>query len=322
MLGQEYECRRDALGSHVKSKHVAEIKKMLLAEYVSREGDKTHTTLQKIMNGKNPPIYSELYENAEYIFGVKPAIFMDEEYKQQMAYNASQMNMDAHAVFLREITNAITLTEMMEANVEIIVRSPEVVELKRKLASNEKMVVTLQEDAEKNQTYMSSLKQDIQDFKDLGDIQQSVAALRKELDFWRHSSHRANKELEGLKVTFKHYQETTEKTYHDTMESRLQMNHATESMMMETTEKCRDLESKIKQKIADGIAKELDKMRKEKEKEKEKAKKEKRRAKEKLKEAQMMAKLKAKMKKKADASSSDSDSDSDSDASLSDSDDE
>lgn len=318
---EEKTFRRDALGGHVKAKHMQQIKDMILKEYVERDGDKTHTTLQRMMNGLNPPIYSELYENAEYYFGVKPNLFLDDDTKAQMSYKASQLNMDAHEAFLKELMNSITLIDMMACNVQIVMRSPEVIELKKKVRESEKMIMALEDDAEKNQGYIESLKQDIQDFRDLGDVESSIAEMKKQIDYYRHGMNRTQRELADLRETYERYREQSQKEYTEKWESLRKETLNMETQLYETDIKYRDMEHKMKQKINDGVAKELEKLRKEKEKEKEKAKKEKRKAKEKLKEAMMLAKLKAKNMKKAKSSSSDSDSsDSDSDSSDSDSD--
>lgn len=322
------EFRRDALAPHVKSKHIKDhaIANKLLEEYKEYAGKPVnYSTLQRIMNQLDPsaiPIYSDLYENGRYYFGVKPNFFMDDEDKQAVDYK-TQQNMDSHKETLREITDSITLTEMIEAGIQIIVRSPEVLALRKQLRETQSLLTTLQEETEKNEAYMTSLKQDIQDFKDMTDCNQTIAEMKKELQSTRHMYVRAQKEAHSWKETYENYREESMHEMDEHISHANQSRLSMEKEWIDSTEKCREMEQTLKKRIAEGVAKEMDKMRKDKEKEKEKAKKEKKKAKEKAKEAMMMAKLKAKLKKKADKGSSDSESDSDSsDSDASDSDDD
>lgn len=323
MKGEDYECRRDALAGHVKAKHIAEIKRVLLEEYKSYAGKSDNfSTLRRMMDGKCPPIYSELYENAEYWFGVKPNIFMDEESKSQMSYKASQMNMDAHQAFLNEIMDAISLTEMLTVTHDMTMKSPEVTALKKRVRELENMMAELGQDLQQKEAYIESLKQDVQDFKDLGDVQSSVADLKRSLNSAMSTGAYYRREAEKIKSEYAQYREETEKAYHEELESRGVARLSLESQNMEISSKLHEMEMTVKRKIADGVAKEMEKIRRDKEKEKEKAKKDKKRAKEKLREAEMMAKLKAKMQKKASKAAADSDSDSSDASDSSDSDDE
>lgn len=314
------EFRRDAIASHVKAKHIKDhsIANKLLEEYKEYAGKiDNHSTLQRIMNHVNPasiPIYSDLYENARYYFGVKPNFFLDDEDQQAIAYK-TQQNMDAHWETLKEITDSITLTEMIQAGIEIVVRSPETIAIKKKLRETQDLLVSLQSDAEKNEAYIRQLTQDIQDFKEINDCNQTVAEIKKELQSTRHMYLRAEKESQKWKATYENYREKMDQEMEEKISASNQNRLAVEQEWINSVDKCREMEQTLKKKISDGVAKEMDKIRKEKEKEKEKLKKEQKQAKKKLKEAEMMAKLKSRLKKKADntLSASDSDSSTDSD---------
>ena len=151
MPSLEYPCefckvvmRRDAIAPHVKAKHTEELKQRFFKEYTESER-KEGTIIHKVMAYKDPitmAIESETIEDAEYWFGVKPDLFIEDDtkptdkgpsrlQKAKTAYLHSKQNLEFHLEFIKSIVDSITLLDMMKHNITVLSTSPEFVNLKK-----------------------------------------------------------------------------------------------------------------------------------------------------------------------------------------------
>lgn len=165
--------RRDAIASHVKAKHTEELKQRFFKEYTETER-KEGTIIYKVMAYKDPltmVIESQTIEEAEYWFGVKPDLFIEDDtnltdkgpsrlQKAKTAYLHSKQNLEFHLEFIKSIVNTITLLDMMNHNINVLPTTPEFINLKKSETNLRIDNKKLKEEAEiSRQTYISIFKE-------------------------------------------------------------------------------------------------------------------------------------------------------------------
>jgi hypothetical protein len=74
---ENYEIRRDSYASHVKSKHMKDIAYLMLEDFKDCEVN-TISSYASERKTTSMPIYSKMYQDAEYWFGVKPLFYIRE----------------------------------------------------------------------------------------------------------------------------------------------------------------------------------------------------------------------------------------------------
>ena len=165
--------RREAIGSHVKAKHTEELKQRFFKEYTETDR-KEGTVIYKVMAYKDPltmVIESQTIEDAEYWFGVKPDLFIEDDtkptdkgpsrlQKAKTAYLHSKQNLEFHLEFIKSIVNTITLLDMMNHNINVLPTTPEFINLKKSESNLRIDNKKLKDEAEiSRQTYISIFKE-------------------------------------------------------------------------------------------------------------------------------------------------------------------
>lgn len=180
MPSLEYPCefcnvimRRDAIASHIKAKHTEELKQRFFKEYTESDR-KEGTIIYKVMGYKDPltmVIESQTIEEAEYWFGVKPDLFIEDDtkptdkgpsrlQKAKTAYLNSKQNLEFHLEFIKSIVNTITLLDMLKHNINVLSTTPELINLKKSESNLRIENKKLKDEAEiSRQTYISIFKE-------------------------------------------------------------------------------------------------------------------------------------------------------------------
>jgi len=138
--------RKIDLPSHIRHKHKVE-----LARYLVEDAKQSNINLinsyQKKVDPKMMPIPSRIHPDTDYWFGVKP--IMIEEKDSVAPYIAMDVNVEAHAEFLRELMSIVSLNDLMEIHRAQWLRSPECFALKDKVKSLEETIEALNHGYEK-----------------------------------------------------------------------------------------------------------------------------------------------------------------------------
>lgn len=103
--------RKNVYGIHVKSKHVKELARQFLNDS-EKPRFNTIKSISKGYNAHNIPVYSEKNDDGScFFFGLKPIYFTQDD--DRTHYIANEANMKAHLEFLRQVINAIPLTDFL-----------------------------------------------------------------------------------------------------------------------------------------------------------------------------------------------------------------
>jgi hypothetical protein len=302
--------RRDAYATHVKAKHMKDIARLLLEEF----GECKVNTISAYASEQRVsalPIYSKMYQDAAYWFGVKPLFYIRESIEvpydetrpdtklkpypedlEQTQYLKREENMIAHRKFIEEVLQSISLMDFIQIGKDMTIRNPDVVVMKTELITLRAAHKELEESS-KNQ--IERLKKDVEMWKETAEEKEFIADLKRNLSYYKAYSARLKDELEYTK---KLYQEKDQE-HDENMRSINQSRCSELSYSYEQNDRLKKENTELKEKMEVKVQKLFEKKLKEEKKEKEKAKKI-------LKEAK-------KKKKLAEMSDTDSDSGSDSD---------
>ena len=305
--------RKNLLAPHVKAKHAREVAQLMLEQWKESATCNMIQLMTHFTPSKRIWIHSKMYPGCFYLFGIKPMFFTDEE--DHSSYVACEANMVAHGQFLEEISQAITLYDLMQIGKPLVFTCPEMIGLQKEVRDLTNEMKTKRAEYD---DHLSLLKKEAADLRELLTLsmdesvtpyrvlQEQCATLRAQAVEARQKCSIWMEECEDLEEKLR--EEYLEKT-------KAQSNELLG--LYEAIGKAREmnesLQSKFKRAVADGVEKERQKEIAE--KEKKKADKEKEKVKKALKAKEAKKKLKkAQAIAKAELDSDDSDSDSDSDS--------
>ena len=129
--------RKADLPYHIKTKHTRE-----LAKYLVQDATESNiSVISSYLRNANPltmPIPSRVHPNTDYWFGVRP--IMIEEKDNVSPYLAVEANLDAHIAYLNELMDNVSLNDFVSIQRTIIIRSPEMIAMKDRVLTAEKML--------------------------------------------------------------------------------------------------------------------------------------------------------------------------------------
>jgi len=265
--------RRDTIGQHVRSKHMADIADRLLKEYGEYEGKMdNYSTLHKIIksvDASNIPIHSDLEENAVYWFGLKPNLFMDDEDKAVIKYKSSPANMEAHAEFLEQITDIISLKQLLKAHISLVDRSPETMRLKNQVAEQQKLFQGQCKTILDNLSLIESQRKTIKDFQnETGVI--DIESLKSSLSYANKRVGWAEDEIKTLKEQLNRHQSIADNEVAEVNSKKLTI----ESQLLAVMNELGSLRTDFKKNVEKEVEKELKKIKTQEKKDKENLKRE------------------------------------------------
>lgn len=260
---ENYEIRRDSYASHVKSKHMKDIAYLMLEDF---KDCKVNTISSYACEHKTTsmPIYSKMYQDAEYWFGVKPLFYIresievpydesrpdaklkpyqeDEELRQ---YLKREENLIAHRQFIDEVLQSISLFDFIKFQKDLVIRHPDFVHMKKEFSALQERYSILEESSKKEVEY---LKREADMWKETADEKECIADLKRDL----HSTRSQNRHLEGTISSLKQQLEFKDNECHDQIMALNQRNLRTET---ELYDRC-DAEKAMKEKLTEELKKE------------------------------------------------------------------
>ena len=314
--------RRDSYAAHVKAKHMKEIARLLLEDF-KEYSSTTISAYASELSTKSMPIYSKMYQDAEYWFGVKPLFYIresievpyvegrpdtnlkaypeDEELRQ---YLKREENVTAHRQFIEEVLQSISLLDFIAIGKDLIIRNPNVVNMKKELSALNERHNALVESSKKE---TERLQRELEMWKETADEKEFIADLRRDLQSTRSYARQLEKSSSLIKQKMEDDKRELEERWSGLNQASFargqEMEAREDSLRKKVSKLEADLE-KAKVKVKEEAQKLFDKEREAKQKMKEKKALEKAKAKKAAKKA----------KKLAEMSDSDSDSDSGSDS--------
>lgn len=304
---ENHEMRRDAYAAHVKAKHMKEIALLMLKDFKDSLIN-TIAAYAADKDVKSMPIHSEMYQDAEYWFGVKPLFYIREsnelphdatrpdtklkpytEDQELTQYLKRQENLTYHKNFIEECLKQLSFFDFMNQQKKLIVRDASVVTMKNQL-----MLLTKEHEALKEITNRERerLQKEIELWKETAEEKEFIADLKKDISYYKAYSSRIQKELDYTKKLC----EEKDKEHEENVAAINQRRCSELSYAEERNDVLRKENIDLKKTMDKKVQKLVDKERKEERKEKQKAKK-----------------AIKKAKKLAELSNSDSDSGSESD---------
>lgn len=310
---EEHIVRSDAYATHVQSKHKKEITTLLLDDFVECNVN-TIQSYASSLSVKSMPIYSKLYQDAEYWFGVKSLFYYKEssdaphnsmrpdthlkparEDQELLDYLKREENLKAHNEYIEELLRGVSLFDFIAYKKDILVRSTDVMNLKRELSA---LKMEHKNHLESSAKEIDRLKTEVEMWKETADEKEFIADIKRDASASRSQCQRAEATARSLKQQLEDLKnEFNEKWSTLNYGRSAEISHA-----MDEVDKARKDAEKARASIKVEAQKLFDKEMKRLRKEKDKKKEEKQKA---LKEAKKLRKL-AEM-------SSDSDSETDSD---------
>jgi len=294
------EVRKNLLAPHVKAKHTREVAQLMLEQWKESATCNMIQLMTQFAPSKRIWIHSKMYPGSFYLFGVKPAFFMDDD--EHSSYIACQANMVAHEQFLEEVSQAITLYDLMQIGKPLVFTCPETVGIQKQVTQ---LTEQLEKDTEEHAKHLAVLKQETADLRELLTLSmdESVTPYRVLQEQCMTLRAQAVEARQKCSIWMEECEDLEEKLREEYLEkTKAQSNELLG--LYEAIGKAREmnesLQSKFKRAVADGVEKERQKEKDAKEKKKATKEKEKRKAKKAAKLAKALAE-------------SDSDSDSDSD---------
>jgi hypothetical protein len=308
--------RRDAYAPHVKAKHMKEIGMLLLDDFKEYNAT-TISAYASELSVKSMPIYSKMYQDAEYWFGVKPLFYIRESleiaheegrpdtklkgYPEDLALSAylqRQENLTAHRQFIQEVLQSISLLDFIALGKDLVIKHPDVMMMKKELSALRTSHKELEESSKKE---AERLKRELEMWKETADEKEFIADLRSDLQ----SSRSYVRQLEKSSTAFREELEFVKKENDDRWaglnQSRFIEVEGLYSALEKSQKESAEWKEKYHTKVKVEAQKIADKDREAKQKAKDKKALEKAKAK----------KLAKKAKKLAELSDSGSDSDSD-----------
>ncbi len=124
----EKDSRKDGYMSHVKAKHVKELGQLLLKDFAT--SNITPISQWARQASVQMVVHSEMYEDYEYWFGVKPAFLRHGEkgYSEYIKHEPHQVE---HAKFLQEVFASISLLDLARIVKPLLFRVPDIVQLQK-----------------------------------------------------------------------------------------------------------------------------------------------------------------------------------------------
>ena len=310
---ENHEMRRDAYASHVKAKHIKEIATLLLEDFKECNAT-TISAYASELSVRSMPIYSKMYEDAEYWFGVKPYFYIRESVEipydpmrpdtklkgypedlDKSAYLQRQENLTAHRQFLQEVLQSISLMDFIAIGKNLMIKNPDVIMMKKELSTLRTNYKELEESSKKEE---ARLKRDLEMWKETADEKEFIADLRRDLQ----SSRAYLRQLEKSSSAFREELEFVKKENDNRMaglnQSRFIEVEGLYSALEKAQKDAKEWKEKYETKVKVEAQKIADKEREAKQKAKDKKALEKAKAKKLEKKAKKLAEL-----------SSDSDSD-------------
>ena len=306
---ENHEMRRDAYAAHVRAKHMKEIGLLMLKDYKENNVN-TISAYASDVSVKSMAIESQLYQDAEYWFGVKPLFYMRESnevpydpmrpdtkckpYPEDLElaqYLKRSENLTSHKSFIEECFKQLTFFDFMNQQKKLVVRDASVITMKNELLSLKKEHEALKDIANRES---ERLHKEIELWKETADEKEFIADLKKDASYYKAYSTRIQKELDHTKRLYQEKDREHEENIASINQSRcseLAYSHEQNDRLIKENKE-------LKEKMETKAHKLYEKKLKEEKKEKEKAKK-----------ALKEAKKKKKLAEMSDSDSSDSDDD-------------
>jgi len=250
------------------------------------------------------PIPSRIHEETDYWFGAKPV--MVEEKDSVSSYLASDANMTAHAEFLREVMDHVSLNDYMAIQRNFILRSEEMVRMKDRERDVEQLMAEMTAEHHKNMETMrielEAHRKTVEELNDgvlNTDLRAQIERAERAQKFSEQNATRTLEQLATLQWKYKNLETRYEEAQLSSVSSSNMKNIEMEEAYMKQIER-----------LQESLRKEREKTQHVKKTEKDSDKKKAER--EKVKQEMKEAKKRMKALQKA-LSSSDSDSDSDDD---------
>lgn len=237
---ENYEIRRDSYASHVKSKHMKDIAYLMLEDFKDCNVN-TISSYASEHKTTSMPIYSKMYQDAEYWFGVKPLFYIresievpydesrpdaklkpyqeDEELRQ---YLKREENLIAHRQFIDEVLQSISLFDFIKFQKDLVIRHPDVLHMKKELSALQARHSALEESSKKEVEY---LKREAEMWKETADEKECIADLKRDLYSTRSYAQQVDRTVSSLKQQL----ELKDKEYHDQIMTLNQRNLRTET---------------------------------------------------------------------------------------------
>ena len=250
------------------------------------------------------PIPSRIHEETDYWFGAKPV--MVEEKDSVSSYLASDANMTAHAEFLREVMDHVSLNDYMAIQRNFILRSEEMVRMKDRVRDVEQLMAEMTAEHHKNMETMrielEAHRKTVEELNDgvlNTDLRAQIERAERAQKFSEQNATRTLEQLATLQWKYKNLETRYEEAQLSSVSSSNMKNIEMEEAYMKQIER-----------LQESLRKEREQTQHVKKTEKDSDKKKAER--EKVKQEMKEAKKRMKALQKA-LSSSDSDSDSDDD---------
>ena len=250
------------------------------------------------------PIPSRIHEETDYWFGAKPV--MVEEKDSVSSYLASDANMTAHAEFLREVMDHVSLNDYMAIQRNFILRSEEMVRMKDRVRDVEQLMAEMTAEHHKNMETMrielEAHRKTVEELNDgvlNTDLRAQIERAERAQKFSEQNATRTLEQLATLQWKYKNLETRYEEAQLSSVSSSNMKNIEMEEAYMKQIERLQ--ESLRKEREQTQHVKKTEKDSDKKKAEREKGKQEMKEAKKRMKALQKAL------------SSSDSDSDSDDD---------
>lgn len=295
--------RKTDLPTHIRHKHKVELAKYLVEDAKAS----SISVISSYMRKADPitmPIPSRIHTETDYWFGVNP--MMAEEKDSVATYLAVEANMTAHADFLREVMDHVSLNDYMAIQRNFILRSEEMVMMKDRVRDMETMMRNMTDEHHKEMEKMcielEAHRKTVEELNDgvlNTDLRAQIERAEKAQKFSEQNATRTLEQLATLQWKYKNLETRYEEAQLSSVSSSNIKNIEMEEAYIKQIERLQ--ESLRKEREKTQHVKKTEKDSDKKKAEREKVKREMKEAKKRMKALQKVL------------SSSDSDSDSDSD---------
>jgi hypothetical protein len=294
--------RKFDLACHIKTKHIKELAAYLVEDAKSSSISVISSYLRKA-DPVTMPIPSRIHENTDYWFGEKP--IMIEEKDSVSSYLGADANKTAHAAFIHEIMDNVSLNDYMAIQRNLIMRSEEMVKMKDRVRDMENMVREMTDKHDKEMESMSielnAHRKTVEELNDgvlNTDLRAQIDKAERAQKFSEAHNTKTLEQLSTLQWKYKNLEQKFDESQHSSVSSSNMRNLEMEEAYIKQIERLQDSLRKEREKTL--TVKKTEKDSDKKKSEREKIKREMKEAKKRMKELQ-----------KTLSSSSDSDSDSD-----------
>ena len=159
--------RKIDLPLHIKTKHVKELATHLVKD---AKGSNISVISSYVRNASplTMPIPSRIHPDTDYWFGVRP--IMIEEKDSVSSYLAVEDNVEAHLAFLNELMENVSLIDFMGIQRTLIIRSPEMIAMKDRVATVEQklcdMTASHKKELDKMTTTLEAYRETVEEIND------------------------------------------------------------------------------------------------------------------------------------------------------------